>query len=155
MTNDKTNIQITTISPELAKANPKALNTPEVRAINALRKRFYMTSYSSGQVKFYDSLNDNGNQLTMHLIPLVMKVAPELDYGEAKDLVKKAVDNGHIKPLSLETMYYRPDCPPVVNVNDVYSAITGDLVAETKEGDATFVDFLRLAMGVVKKKCST
>ena len=149
MTSDKTNIQITTISPEQAKANPQALNTPEVRAIKAIRERFYMTSYSSGQVKFYDSLNDNGNQLTMHLIPVMLKVSPELDYDEAKKALKTAVDNGQIHSLSLETMYYRPSCPPVVNVNDVYfrNHWRPSLV-EPKEGNATkFVDFLRLAMG--------
>ncbi|WP_420550729.1 primase-helicase family protein [Litorivicinus lipolyticus] len=145
------NVQITTISEQHARANTQPLDTPENNAIKLLRRRFYMTGKASGSVKFYDSINDVENQLTMHLIPVVLKEICQLEneYNKVKELLANAVSSGLILPLSLEKMYYRPNCAPVVDVNGVYfrNFWRPSLIAP-KEGDATpFVEFLKLAMG--------
>ena len=116
----KTEITISTISSKDAKT--KRTDSPESKAINLLRNRFYITGHASGQPKFYDTLNDIGNQLTMHLIPVVLQEITELnhDYNTVKGLINRLVNDGVIRPLSLETMFYRPHCGPVVNVNSIY-----------------------------------
>ena len=145
----KASITISTISPEDAKT--RRTDLPESQAINLLRNRFYITGHASGQPKFYDTLNDVGNQLTMHLIPVVFEEIPELghDYNEVKDLINHLVNNGVIRPLSLETMFYRPHCGPVVNVSSIYFRnLWRPPTVEPKAGDASlFIDFLRKAMG--------
>jgi len=145
----KAKITISTISPE--EAETRRANSPETQAINLLRNRFYITSHTSGQPKFYDTLNDIGNQLTMHLIPVVFEEFPELghDYARVKGLINSLVNNGVIRPLSLETMFYRPHCSPVVNVNGIYFRnLWRPPTIEPKEGDASpFIDFLTKAMG--------
>ena len=145
----KAKITISTISPEDAKK--RRANSPETQAINLLRNRFYITGHTSGQPKFYDTLNDVGNQLTMHLIPVVFEEIPELghDYTTVKGLINRLVNDGVIRPLSLETMFYRPHCGPVVKVNGIYFRnLWRPPAVEPKEGDASpFIDFLHKAMG--------
>ena len=107
----KAEITISTISPEDAKT--RRTDLPESQAINLLRNRFYITGHASGQPKFYDTLNDIGNQLTMHLIPVVLQEIPELshDYDTVKGLINRLVNDGVIRPLSLVmhlvSYYYR------------------------------------------------
>jgi len=145
----ETKITISTISPE--DTETKQVELPESQAIHLLRNRFYITGHASGQPKFYDTLNDIGNQLTMHLIPVVLQEIPELshDYKKVKDLIHDAVSNGLIQPLSLETMFYRPHCGPVVNVNGIYFRnLWRPPTVEPEEGDVSpFTDFLHKSMG--------
>lgn len=145
----KTKITISTVRPEDTESLQAEL--PESRAINLIRNRFYITGHASGQPKFYDTLNDIGNQLTMHLIPVVLQEIPELSnkYQQVKNLIHEIVYNGVIQPLSLETMFYRPRCGPVVKVNGIYFRnLWRPPVVEPKEGDASpFIDFLHKAMG--------
>jgi|GEM_PF-6286498 hypothetical protein len=145
----KAEITISTISPEDAKT--RRTDLPESQAINLLRNRFYITGHASGQPKFYDTLNDIGNQLTMHLIPVVLQEIPELshDYDTVKGLINRLVNDGVIRPLSLETMFYRPHCDPVVNVNGIYFRnLWRPPTVEPQSGDESpFTDFLSKAMG--------
>lgn len=144
-----TKITISTVDNE--NADTKRAKFPESQAVNLLRRRFYLTGHSSGQPKFFDTLNDTGNQLTMHLIPVVLQEIPELghDYNKVKGLINRLVNDGVISPLSLETMFYRPNCDPVVNVNGIYFRnLWRPSKVEPKEGDASpFLDFLNRAMG--------
>mgnify|MGYP001244648268 CR=1 FL=1 len=145
----KAKITISTITPEDAETRRAEL--PESQAINLLRNRFYITGHASGQPKFYDTLNDIGNQLTMHLIPVVLQEIPELshDFKTVKNLINSLVNDGVIRPLSLETMFYRPHCGPVVNVNGIYFRnLWRPPTIEPQKGDASpFIDFLNRAMG--------
>jgi len=144
-----TKITISTISPEDTETRQAEL--PESRAVNLIKNRFYITGHTSGQPKFYDTLNDVGNQLTMHLIPVVFEEIPELDhdYNKVKGLINHLANNGVIRPLSLETMFYRPHSGPVVNVNGIYFRnLWRPPAVEPKKGDASpFIGFLNKAMG--------
>lgn len=150
----KASITISTISPEDAKT--RRTDLPESQAINLLRNRFYITGHASGQPKFYDTLNDVGNQLTMHLIPVVLQEITELnhDFKTVKNLINRLVSDGVIRPLSLETMFYRPHHGPVVNVNGVYFRnLWRPPTVEPKKGDESpFTDFLSKAMGDRKEE---
>jgi len=142
-------ITISTIGQ--GEAEPRQSDSPELRAVKLLRNRFYITGHASGQPKFYDTMNDIGSQLTMHLVPLVLQEISDLsnDYKKVKDLIHHAVSNGIIRPLSLETMFYRPHCGPVVDVNGIYFRnLWRRPTVEPIAGDPSpFTDFLNKAMG--------
>ena len=82
-----------------------------------LSNRYYYISQQGNQIHYYDSLNDQGKGITaQHLTGCLLSKNYCLTIREGLQLVKHT----NFKPINLNYDFYRPEQPPVIQINGHY-----------------------------------